>query len=39
MKDFSATIVGSTPDELGKHVTAELAKWAPVVKSANIQMD
>jgi tripartite-type tricarboxylate transporter receptor subunit TctC len=39
MKDFSATIVGSTPDELGKHVTAELAKWAPVVKDANIQMD
>lgn len=39
MKDFSATIVGSTPDELGKHVTAELAKWTPVVKSANIQMD
>lgn len=39
MKDFSATIVGSTPAELGKHVTAELAKWTPVVKSANIQMD
>lgn len=39
MKDFSATIVGSTPEDLGKHVTAELAKWAPVVKSANIQMD
>jgi tripartite-type tricarboxylate transporter receptor subunit TctC len=39
MNDFSATIVGSTPEELGKHVTAELAKWGPVVKSANIQMD
>ncbi len=39
MKDFSATIVGSTPEELGKHVTAELAKWSPVVKAANIQMD
>lgn len=39
MKDFSATIIGSTPEELGKHVTAELAKWGPVVKSANIQMD
>ncbi len=39
MKEFSATIVGSTPEELGKHVTAELAKWGPVVKDANIQMD
>ncbi len=39
MKEFSATIVGSTPEELGKHVTAELAKWGPVVKNANIQMD
>ncbi|WP_420961327.1 Bug family tripartite tricarboxylate transporter substrate binding protein [Brucella sp. IR073] len=39
MKDFSATIVGSTPEELGKHVTAELAKWKPVVENAKIQMD
>ncbi|MGI2033648.1 Bug family tripartite tricarboxylate transporter substrate binding protein [Rhizobium panacihumi] len=39
MKEFSATIVGSTPEDLGKHVTAELAKWGPVVKNANIQMD
>lgn len=39
MKDFSAAIVGSTPEELGKHVTAELAKWEPVVKGANISLD
>jgi tripartite-type tricarboxylate transporter receptor subunit TctC len=39
MGEFSATIVGSTPEELGKHVTAELAKWEPVVKDANVQMD
>jgi tripartite-type tricarboxylate transporter receptor subunit TctC len=39
MGEFSATIVGSTPEELGKHVTAELAKWAPVVKDAKVQMD
>ncbi|GGA95892.1 MFS transporter [Brucella endophytica] len=39
MKDFSATVVGSTPEELGKHVTAELAKWKPVVENAKIQMD
>lgn len=39
MKEFSATIVGSTPAELGAHVKAELAKWTPVVRDANIQMD
>jgi tripartite-type tricarboxylate transporter receptor subunit TctC len=39
MKEFSATIVGSTPEELGAHVTAELAKWKPVVNGAKIQME
>jgi tripartite-type tricarboxylate transporter receptor subunit TctC len=39
MKEFSATIVGSTPEELAAHVTAELAKWTPVVRDANVQMD
>jgi tripartite-type tricarboxylate transporter receptor subunit TctC len=39
MKDFSATIVASTPEELATHVTAELAKWGPVVKDANVQLD
>lgn len=39
MKDFSATIVASTPEELGAHVSAELAKWTPIVKDANVQMD
>lgn len=39
MKEFSATIIGSTPEELGAHVKAELAKWKPVVEGAHIQMD
>lgn len=39
MKEFSATIVASTPEELATHVTAELAKWGPVVKDANVQLD
>lgn len=39
MNDFSAAIVGSTPEELGAHVKAELAKWTPVVKDANIKLD
>ncbi|KQQ46008.1 ABC transporter substrate-binding protein [Rhizobium sp. Leaf311] len=39
MGDFSAKIVGSTPDELKTHVSKEIAKWEPVVKNANVQMD
>ncbi|UNK40146.1 tripartite tricarboxylate transporter substrate binding protein (plasmid) [Shinella sp. H4-D48] len=39
MKEFSATIVGSTPEELGAHVKAEIAKWTPIVRDAKIQMD
>ncbi len=39
MKEFSATIVASTPEALGEHVKAEVAKWGPVVKAANVQMD
>ncbi|ACP26565.1 conserved hypothetical protein [Sinorhizobium fredii NGR234] len=39
MGEFSAKIVGSTPEELAAHVKAELAKWTPVVRDANVQMD
>ena len=35
----SATVVGSTPEELATHVQAELAKWAPVVKASGAQLD
>lgn len=39
MTEFSATIVGSTPEELAAHVKAEIAKWTPVVRDAKIQLD
>lgn len=39
MKEFSATIVGSTPEELEAHVKAEIAKWTPIVHDAKIQME
>lgn len=39
MKEFSASIVGSTPEELAAHVKAEIEKWTPIVKSANVQID
>ncbi len=39
LRDFSATVVGSTPETLAAHVKAELAKWEPVVREAGIQVD
>ncbi|SIP86457.1 Tripartite-type tricarboxylate transporter, receptor component TctC [Paracoccus thiocyanatus] len=39
MNEFSATIVASTPEELADHVTAEMAKWEPVVRDANVSLD
>lgn len=39
MGQFSATIVGSTSEQLSEHVKAELVKWAPIVKSSGIQLD
>jgi len=30
---------GGTPDELGKYMRSELAKWAKVIKAANITVD
>ena len=32
-------IVASTPDEFGKLITAEVAKWSRVVKAADIHAD
>jgi tripartite-type tricarboxylate transporter receptor subunit TctC len=31
--------VGGTPEEFGKFIQSELAKWAPVVKAANVRVD
>lgn len=39
MTDFSATIVASSPEELGTHVKAELEKWTPIVREANVSLD
>jgi tripartite-type tricarboxylate transporter receptor subunit TctC len=36
---FSATVVASTPEELGEHVKRELAKWAPIVKASGARID
>ncbi|MBE7184646.1 MAG: tripartite tricarboxylate transporter substrate binding protein [Methylobacterium mesophilicum] len=39
MKEFSATIVGSSPEELAAHVKAEIAKWTPIVKEAGVTLE
>lgn len=31
-------VVGSTPEALGAHLKAEMAKWGPVIKAANIKV-
>lgn len=39
MGDFSADVVGSSPEELAAHVKAEIAKWGPIVKDAGVTLD
>ena len=39
LRDFSATVVGSTPDQLAAHVKAELDKWTPVIREAKIELE
>jgi tripartite-type tricarboxylate transporter receptor subunit TctC len=39
LADVGASVVGSTPEKLGEHVKAEMAKWAPVVKASGAQVD
>lgn len=34
LADLSAVAVGAGPDDLARHVEAELAKWAPIVKAS-----
>ena len=37
--DLGATTIGSTPQELAAFIRAEMAKWAEVVKAANIKIE
>jgi tripartite-type tricarboxylate transporter receptor subunit TctC len=36
---LGATPVGTTPEELGSHVRAELARWSKVIKAGNIPVE
>jgi tripartite-type tricarboxylate transporter receptor subunit TctC len=35
---LGVVVVGSTPEELGVHLKAEMERWAPVIKAANIKV-
>uniref|UniRef100_UPI002FC82B26 Bug family tripartite tricarboxylate transporter substrate binding protein n=1 Tax=Bosea sp. (in: a-proteobacteria) TaxID=1871050 RepID=UPI002FC82B26 len=39
LEDVSAVIVGSTPEALGEHVKAELAKWFPIAKASGAAVE
>src|SRR5262249_60965167 len=35
---LGVVVVGSTPEQLGMHLQAEMERWAPVIKAANIKV-
>jgi len=39
LADAGAFALGNSPEEFAAQIRAELAKWAPVVKAANIRVD
>jgi len=39
LEPLGAAIVGSTPDELARHIKAEMDKWGPVIREAKIRID
>src|SRR5262249_30610252 len=36
LEQLGVAVIGSTPDELGRHLKAEMDKWGPVIKTAGI---
>ena len=39
MQNLGSIPVGSTPDELARFLKAEMVKWGPVIRDANIRLD
>ena len=39
LQDLGSIQVGSTPEELARYLQAEIAKWGPVIRDANIRLD
>ena len=38
LEQLGLFVVGSTPEELGAYLKAELAKWGPVIKEAGLKV-
>jgi tripartite-type tricarboxylate transporter receptor subunit TctC len=38
-EQLGATVVGSTPAELGAHLKAEMDRWEPIIKAAGIKAE
>ena len=39
LAEVGAETVGGTPEQLATHVSTEIARWRPIIKSANVKMD
>ena len=39
LEELGLFVVGSTPEQLGAYLKAELAKWGPVIKDAGIKVE
>ena len=39
VKNLGSIPVGSTPEELARYLQAEVAKWGPIIRDANIRLD
>jgi tripartite-type tricarboxylate transporter receptor subunit TctC len=39
LEPLGAAIVGSTPEELARHLKSEMDRWGPVIREAKITMD
>jgi tripartite-type tricarboxylate transporter receptor subunit TctC len=37
--ELGADPIGSTPDELARHLQAEMAKWGPLIAEAKIKIE
>jgi tripartite-type tricarboxylate transporter receptor subunit TctC len=39
LEPLGAALVGSTPEELARHIKSEMDKWGPVIREAKIKID
>jgi tripartite-type tricarboxylate transporter receptor subunit TctC len=39
LEQLGMVIVGSTPEEMGAYLKADIAKWGPVIRAAGIKVN